>query len=266
MGFLDGLLSGLMDSDEEDEKTDNSFRSLAGTMAGELIRGFGESVINNLLNDDNEEDDYLLKEVQNAIENFRKYDSAYSVAFKVKGDKLILVAYNSKNEKVNKKNFENCTFTDEFIKEFDEKCYTISELLDDDVVVAPNKIIGLPTSIDSLSSEQKEKVNVFVEKVLSFGDIDKVKNFQNLYFNTTGLEFMSQLLPNINNFSNLNDYKDELKTVMKMKNNNQESVKPSENVDSDNITLQLQKLKNLFEEKLIDEEEYKAKKAKLLGL
>lgn len=128
-------------------------------------------------------------------------------------------------------------------------------------------------TMSTITDNQKEIVMEFVEKQLAEQNFEEIKKFQDSYFGTSSLKFMKYMLPDANGFDNLDLYKTKLKESIQEEKPEKEddSAKKQEAVSSiaqngNDLEIELTKIKNLFEKKLITEEEYKAKKNQLLGL
>ncbi len=135
------------------------------------------------------------------------------------------------------------------------------------------KVCNAPRfSMETISAEQKNIVIEYINKQLSFNTFAEVISLQNSYFNTSSLEFMKFIVPNAIDFKVLDEYKTKLKEILqtKAKNELSENTTKNENqnkkIEQDNLSNELKKLKNLFENQLITEDEYKTKKAKLLNI
>lgn len=62
--------------------------------------------------------------------------------------------------------------------------------------------------------EKKNKLILdFVNGLLSKTDLKELKQFQDSYFNTTSLAYLKDIVPNIDNYDNLDSYREELKKV-----------------------------------------------------
>lgn len=131
-------------------------------------------------------------------------------------------------------------------------------------------------SLMAMDPKNKKIIKEFCEKQIAQESIEEIKKVQDSFFNTSTLAFMKKFLPDANSFTVIDDYKKEVTSVLetvvkelspdKNKKEDNSDKAPEEKKAVDDITIELQKIKNLYDQQLIDEDEYKAKKAQLLGL
>ena len=134
----------------------------------------------------------------------------------------------------------------------------------------------------SLKNLEEEKINTikkYIEKQCESENLEASIKLQEVYFNTTSLSYMVPLLPNAKEMDSLETYKEQLHEIINslesnkteetsepVKNSNETVPSSESNIDENSLEEKLKKLKDLFEKKLIDEQEYKSMKASLLGI
>ncbi len=121
-------------------------------------------------------------------------------------------------------------------------------------------------SMETIGEDEKNIIKDYVQKQLEASDFPSVMQLQNSYFGTSGLQYMTFILPNAKDFDNLFAYKNKLREIIG-ESPVEDTVLSSESCNSEaDVETELSKLKSLFEKELISEEEYKLKKSKILGL
>lgn len=125
-------------------------------------------------------------------------------------------------------------------------------------------------TMSTISEEQRNLIKEYVEKQIQTSNFEDIRSFQKLYFGTSSLKYFTVMLPDANGYDDLVLYKEKLKEAISEpeimdEEKHEENIIPENNV-SDDLEEELEKLKNLYEKKLIDESEYKLKKSKLLGI
>ena len=137
-----------------------------------------------------------------------------------------------------------------------------------------------PKSIEELNEQQRNDLIEYIDIQLAKDDREDITKLQNSYFGTSSLAYMKYLAPDVTSFTSLGIYKEQLNTLKASLSPSTveesptetpeqvESVKPTNSTadDMDEITNKLIKFKELMEKGLIDEDEYKKKKAQLLGI
>lgn len=113
--------------------------------------------------------------------------------------------------------------------------------------------------IKTFHDEQKSIIREYIESQLKNQSFEDIENLQEAYFDTPHLSYMQSVIPNAKQFTSLEEYKKALKNVLEEGNEDKKA-------SSENIAGELQSLKELFEKGLIDEEEYKLKKAQILHI
>lgn len=135
-------------------------------------------------------------------------------------------------------------------------------------------------SMDTISEEKKNTIKQYIDLQLAATDRERAAKLQQSYFGVTSLFYMTKLLPDIKDFSSWDEYKNKLNEFKKEKFESSSEVSTNENDKTENESInenvskdqsndvmeELKKLKSLYEQELIDEQEYKLKKAQLLGL
>lgn len=119
--------------------------------------------------------------------------------------------------------------------------------------------------MQSLSNEKKETIKKYITLQLANQDRESAIKLQNTYFNTSSLFYMTKILPDVNGYPYFDEYKNKLKSIMQEA-SAPKTEKTERKTDSNDIASELAKLKSLYEQNLIDEEEYKNKKAQLLKI
>lgn len=72
------------------------------------------------------------------------------------------------------------------------------------------------TEEQKIKDEEKRRKMIcsFVNGLLLKTDFDEIKKFQDSYFNTTALAYLKEIVPNVETFKNLDDYKTELNKIL----------------------------------------------------
>ena len=65
----------------------------------------------------------------------------------------------------------------------------------------------------AISESKKSVLKSFIERQLSTSTLPEITNCQNSYFNTDSLSWLKEIVPNVEDFTDINEYKENLKTV-----------------------------------------------------
>ena len=63
------------------------------------------------------------------------------------------------------------------------------------------------------NNENKQTVIEYIQTQLEKNDLSEIYKFQELYFNTSSLAFMKEIVPDVTSFNNIDDYKTELQKI-----------------------------------------------------
>jgi energy-coupling factor transporter transmembrane protein EcfT len=126
-------------------------------------------------------------------------------------------------------------------------------------------------TMDNITEDQKSVIKEYIDKISTSQNFEEALQIQKSYFTTNSLVYLTVLVPDVKDFNELYEYKKKLQDILILKNQEETktNINDSNNIKTsnpDDISIQLQKLKDLFENQLIDEHEYKLKKAKILEL
>lgn len=132
-------------------------------------------------------------------------------------------------------------------------------------------------TLESLTDTEKKNCLEYIEKILAAQTLAEAHDIETIYFNTSSLAYIKALFPHTDEFPVYADYSEAVINIQNILNEKDASPTVEENQHipdksktdieetTDDLQKQLEKLKNLFDKNLIDEAEYKEKKAELLN-
>ncbi|WP_440557423.1 double zinc ribbon domain-containing protein [Treponema succinifaciens] len=65
----------------------------------------------------------------------------------------------------------------------------------------------------AISESKKSVLKSFINRQLSSSTLSEITNCQSSYFNTDSLSWLKEIVPNVEDFTDINEYKENLKTV-----------------------------------------------------
>ena len=122
-------------------------------------------------------------------------------------------------------------------------------------------------TFETLDEEKKSITNEYIDKVIECTDLEKVLEIQKPYFGTSSLEYLKALLPDANDFTDCKSYKTKMKEAKsKLNGETFEEQNSDKSMIENSLEEKLIELKALYDKGLIDENDYKMKKDKILGI